>query len=110
MGRHPTPTHCAEPGNVFQRLLLVEEDVGQALPPSNASIFMYDAISMYTNINIDNCIKRLADYLLNPHTGTLYPHLYPQPLIEALCIVMKNNRIRFGDLIAHQHKGIVMGM
>jgi hypothetical protein len=23
---------------------------------------------------------------------------------------MKNNRMRFGDLIAHQHKGIVMGM
>ena len=80
-----------------------------SLPP-NASIFTYNAISMYTNISTDDCIERLTSLLLNPHTGTLYPHLSPQARVEAISIVMKNNRMRFGDLIAHQHKGIAMGM
>jgi len=39
-----------------------------------------------------------------------YPHLSPQALIEALHIVMKNNRMRFGNMFIHQHKGIAMGM
>jgi hypothetical protein len=81
-----------------------------SLPP-NASIFTYDAISMYTNINTDDCIERLTTFLLNPNTKRLYHHLLsPQALVEAIAIVMKNNRMRFGDLIAHQHKGIAMGM
>ena len=81
-----------------------------SLPP-NASIFTYDAISMYTNISTDDCIEMLTSFLLSPHTSTLYPHLLsPQALVEAISIVMKNNRMRFGDLIAHQHKGIAMGM
>ena len=80
-----------------------------SLPP-NASIFTYDAISMYTNISTNDCIERLTSFLLSPHTNTLYPHLSPQSLVEAITIVMKNNRMRFGDLIAHQHKGIAMGM
>ena len=80
-----------------------------SLPP-NASIFTYIAVSMYTNISTDNCIERLTSFLLNPHRGTLYPHLLPQALVKAISIMMKNNRMRFGDLIAHQHKGIAMGM
>jgi hypothetical protein len=80
-----------------------------SLPP-NAFIFMHDSVSMYTNISTDYCIERLTSFLLNPHTGTLYPHLSPQALVEANSIVMKNNRMRFGDLIAHQHKGVAMGM
>jgi len=80
-----------------------------SLPP-NASIFTYDAISMYTNISTNDCIARLTSFLLSPHTSTRYPHLSPQALVEAISIVMKNNRMRFGDLIAHQHKGIAMEM
>ena len=76
----------------------------------NASIFTYNAVSMYTNISTGDCIERLTTFLLNPHTGTPYLHLSPQALVEAISIVMKNNRMRFGDLIAHQHKGVAMGM
>lgn len=79
------------------------------LPP-NASIFTYDAISMYTNIDTNDCIKRLTDYLMIPQTTTTYPHLSPRAVVEALSIVMKNNRMKFGELIVHQHKGIAMGM
>jgi hypothetical protein len=88
----------------FKDSYLLKKKLDKLALSPNASVFTYDAISTYTNINTDNCIKRLTTYLLNPDTGTLYPHLPPQALIEALSIVMKNNRMRFGDLIAHQHK------
>jgi hypothetical protein len=39
-----------------------------------------------------------------------YPHLRPAALVEALHIVMHNNRMKLGNLLVHQHKGIVMGM
>ncbi len=46
------------------------------LPP-NACIFTYDAISMYTNIETEDCINRLSEYLLNPITLKAYPYLTP---------------------------------
>jgi hypothetical protein len=79
------------------------------LPP-NACLFTYNAVSMYTNIDTTQCLTRLTSYLEDPTTSETYPHLSPTPLIEALHIIMKNNRMKFGDLFAHQHKGIAMGM
>ena len=79
------------------------------LPP-NACLFTYDAISMYTNIDTEECLLRLQAFLEDPMTLERYPHLHPQALIEALHIVMHNNRMKFGDLLVHQHKGIAMGM
>jgi hypothetical protein len=78
--------------------------------PSNAKIFTYNAISMYTNIDTEDCIARISTYLLLPTTLATYPHLSPHALIDALAIVMRNNRMRFGDLFVRQHKGIAMGM
>ena len=78
--------------------------------PNNACLFTYDAISMYTNIDTTQCINRLTAFLTNPTTVDKYPHLKPQALIEALHLVMKNNRMKFGNLFVHQHKGIAMGM
>ena len=79
------------------------------LPP-NACLFTYDAVSMYTNIDTNQCIQRLTAFLTHPDTTATFPHLSTEPLIEALQIVMYNNRMRFGDLYVHQHKGIAMGM
>lgn len=78
--------------------------------PHNACLFTYDAISMYTNIDTTQCIDRLTTFLNDPATITKYPHLKPKALIEALHLVMKNNRMKFGNLFIHQHKGIAMGM
>jgi hypothetical protein len=78
--------------------------------PSNACLFTYDAISMYTNINTEQCLHRLTTFLTDQQTITTFPHLTPEPLVEALHIVMNNNRMKFGDIFAHQHKGIAMGM
>jgi hypothetical protein len=63
---------------------------------------------MYTNIDTTQCIKRLTNFLTHPATLTSFPHLSPEPLIEALHIVMHNNRMHFGDMYIHQHKGIAM--
>ncbi len=78
--------------------------------PNNACLFTYDAISMYTNIDTTQCMDRLATFLNSPATLIKYPHLKPQALIEALHLIMHNNRMRFGNLYVHQHKGIAMGM
>ena len=78
--------------------------------PANACLFTYDAISMYTNIDTQQCIQRLTSFLTDPTTLDRFPHIKPKPLVEALNIVMTNNRMRFGNLLIHQHKGIAMGM
>ena len=78
--------------------------------PANASLFTYDAISMYTNIDTENCIGRLSEYLLKSDTQKRFPHYPAKALVEAIEIVMRNNRMRFGDLIAKQIRGIAMGM
>lgn len=81
----------------------------ELLPP-NACLFTYDAISMYTNIDTHQCLQRIEHFLNEATTSDKYPHLFPTALTEALHIVMNNNRMRFGDLYVHQHKGIAMGM
>jgi hypothetical protein len=79
------------------------------LPP-HACLFTYDAISMYTNIDTTQCLNRLETYLTTPSTKEQFPHISTTALIEALHIVMHNNRMKFGDIFTHQHKGIAMGM
>ena len=74
------------------------------------SIFSFDAISVYTNIDTQDCISRLSNFLLDPETIFKYPHYPAKALVEALILVMQNNRMRFGDIIAQQLAGIAMGM
>ncbi len=75
--------------------------------PNNACLFTYDAISIYTNIDTTQCINQLTTFFLNnPTTTTQYPHLKPKALTEALHLVKHNNRMKFGNLVVHQHKGI----
>ena len=75
--------------------------------PPNASLFTYDAVSMYTNIDTDACIEVLTEYLIaNEHKFTYNAGA----LIDAIIIVMRNNVCRFSDLVQRQIKGIAMGM
>ena len=74
------------------------------------SIFSFDAISMYTKINTKDCITRLSKFLLDPGTIFKYPHYPSKALVEALILVMENNRMRFGDIVTQQLAGIAMGM
>ncbi len=78
--------------------------------PANVCLFTYDAISMYTNINTQQCIDWLTSFLSDTATIQKFPHLKPTALIEAIKIVMNNNQIHFNNSIVHKHKGIAMGM
>ncbi|EJK52773.1 hypothetical protein THAOC_27922, partial [Thalassiosira oceanica] len=78
--------------------------------PSNTSIFTYDAIKMYPSIETEACLERLAAYLRRPETQAEITHYHPDALIEALGLVMRNNRFKFGDVLVKQIKGIAMGM
>ena len=73
--------------------------------PANASLIAHDAVSMYTNIDIDDCIERISTYL-----ATILDKYELAAIVEALEIVMHNNRMSFGDLIFHQIRGVAMGM
>ena len=73
-------------------------------------IFSFDAISMYTTIDTQDCISRLSNFLLDPETMFKYPHYPAKALVEALILVMQNKRMRFGDIIAQQLAGIAMDM
>jgi hypothetical protein len=60
---------------------------------------------MYTNFDIDDSIERIKDYI-----STILPEIEVKAIIEAMDIVICNNRMRFGDLIFHQIPGVAMGM
>ena len=65
---------------------------------------------MYANIETNDCINRLSEFLLDPTTLTAYPYLTPTAITEALSLVMLNNRMGFNNIVVEQHKGIAMGI
>ena len=78
------------------------------LPP-NASLFTYDTVTMYPSINMAQCILHLSKYLSSPEITSKYG-FSSKALIEALTLIMLNNRMQFGDIIVKQLSGIAMGM
>ena len=79
------------------------------LPPG-ASVFTYDAIGMYPNIDPDECLAEIGTFLRLASTQEKFPHYRPEPLIQAIEIVMRNNRFWFGDVLVKQIRGIAMGI
>ena len=64
---------------------------------------------MYTNIDTDDCLARLSKFLNEQNTQAKFN--YPcKALVQALTLVMKNNRMTFGDTFVQQLIGIAMGM
>ena len=60
--------------------------------PPNASLFTYDAVSMYTNIDTDACIEVLTEYLVEHEHHFKYN---TGALVGAIIIVMRNNIYSF---------------
>jgi hypothetical protein len=89
----------------FKDSFALKRELKKLVIPANASIFTYDAISMYTNIDIDDCLERTSTFL-----STIWDKSECAAVTSAMEIVMKNNRMRFGDLIFHQIRGVAMGM
>ena len=52
---------------------------------------------MYTNIEIDDCLERISTFL-----STIWDKIECAAVTSAMEIVMRNNRMRFGDLIFPQ--------
>ena len=94
----------------FKNSIELKLELDEMTLAPNESLFTMDAVSMYDNIPLDECIERLAAFLSKPETMRRFPHYSPKALIAAIRIVMKNNRMRFGDIIAKQILGIAMGM
>ena len=95
----------------FKNSFALKQELDKMLIPPNASLFTYDAVSMYTNIDTDNCINRLKTFFDNPITLARWGNINKKDaLMQAIELVMRNNRMRFGDIIVRQLSGIAMGM
>jgi len=88
-----------------QPTFALKRELNELLIPPNASLFTYDAVLMYTYIEIDDCLKRISTFL-----STIWNRVECAAVTSGMEIVMRNNRMRFGDLIFHQIRGVAMGM
>ena len=94
----------------FRDSFALKRELDELELPANASIFSFDAVSMYTKIDIDDCISHLSSFLLSPQTQQRFRHYNAKALIKAIILVMRNNRMRFGNAIVRQLIGVAMGM
>jgi hypothetical protein len=92
----------------FKDLFSLKRELNELVLPPNARLITLDAVSMYTNINTDPCIDLISAYFATIPT-IVDKHEY-KAIIAAMNIVMRNNRMQFGDLIYHQIRGIPMGI
>ena len=75
--------------------------------PANAKLFTADAVSMYTNINTDAALTKIAQYLRS--NCSKYRDTPIEALITGLEIVMRNNVFTLGDTTWKQNDGAAMG-
>jgi hypothetical protein len=74
--------------------------------PLNAKLFTADAVSMYTNINTRHALEVISNFV---RTHPLCRDIDPDPLLQALNIVMTHNLVQFGDTYWVQLTGTAMG-
>jgi hypothetical protein len=89
----------------FKNSFALKRKLNTLVIPPNASLFTYNAVYMYTNITIDNCLERISTFL-----STIWDKVKCSAVTSTMEIVMKNNRMRFGNLVFHQIHGVAMGM
>ena len=98
-------SHAAAHGKnhalLLQRLLCPHPNSQELQVRQKCNIFSFDvSLCTYTNINTDECLDCLTEFLLRPSTETArFLHYPAKTLVEVLSLVMKNNRMRFGDII-----------
>jgi hypothetical protein len=89
----------------FKDLFTLKQELDKLVLPPNASIITCDAVFMYTYIDIDNSISHISSYL-----EELWDEYECKAIVDAMEIVMKNNRMQFGDLIYHRICRVAMGI
>jgi hypothetical protein len=78
--------------------------------PLNALIFMFDTVPMCTNMDTEECITHIEEYLLHLNMHYQFHPKNPHTIIDAMSLVMRNNRLQFRDLVIHQMKELAMEM
>lgn len=73
---------------------------------SRISVFTGDVVAMYPSIDLDDAFNRIRTFL---STNPLCEHIDPDPIMEALELIMKRNCFRFGDTYWLQTNGTAMG-
>jgi hypothetical protein len=89
----------------FKDSFTLNQELDKLVLPLNASIITFNAIAMYTNIENDDSIEWISTFL-----AKFWDKYDCKAVKEAIEIVMNNNRMRFGNLIYHQIRGMAMGM
>ena len=74
--------------------------------PSRVSMFTCDAVSMYTNIDTDHALEKIAVFL---RTSPLCRGCPANEIIKGLRIIMRNNVFKFGNTFWLQQDGTAMG-
>jgi hypothetical protein len=74
----------------------------------NAVIYSADAVSMYTNIDIDHGIETL-DKWFDLHQDQPPPSFPRARILDGLDIIMRNNILSLGDNYFIQKNGTAMG-
>ncbi len=74
----------------FKDYFTLKQELDKLVHPPNASIISFDAISMYTNIDINDSIKRISTFL-----AETWDNYDCKAVKEAMEIVMKNTHMRF---------------
>jgi hypothetical protein len=98
------PVVACQP-SYFKDSFTLKQELDKLILPPNSSIFTFDAVSMYTNIDINDSISCISNYL-----EELWDKCECKAIVEAMELVMKKNRMWFGDLIYHQIRRVAMGM
>jgi len=76
--------------------------------PPNAKLFTFDAVSMYSNIDLDHGLAIMQLWLDTAERES--SHLIPtKAILDALELVMRNNIMKFGDTHFLQLIGTAMG-
>ena len=105
---HTLLPYVIEQHSYIKDSFTLKRELNDLVLPSNASLVTFDATAMYTNIDIHDCIDRIENYLRE--ISAVPRDRDVDAIIDAMKLVMLNNRFRFGDLIFHQIRGIAMGM
>jgi hypothetical protein len=75
--------------------------------PPGARLFIADAVSMYTNINMDRALQFVSQHIRK--NVSQFANVPDEALIEALEIIMTLNVFTFGDTAWIQDRGTAMG-
>ena len=92
--------------NMISVLIHIKKGTWQTKIPSNARLFICDAILMYTNIQTVPDLHRIGRFALENEKNLAVP---PVVLTESLRLLMTKNVFQFGNKYWLQNVGTEMG-